>query len=912
MIVRYLLILFTFLLFGCTAAVPEVSSLGASLFLASKSPNPFDQENNSGVVFISGTCTALSKSFEFRVDGITAWAPISSSAPSPGPSEWTPMGALYDTDCTDGSFNFYVFISSILSNAELHYGTLPSEYEPFLVELRTLDADGAIIPGAINFERPRPAALRLRNYHGPEWWTGILEVNQPIKFNVSLISSRGHEVKAYPTDVIVDLNRTLVGGASTLLGNFYDDDCTTLLTLDMRTFTASDRRKTFCYVPNGVSPGARIRLSISGSGLISQNHEFNIVATDSVYLNLLPFNDQGSQKIPQVLVKGAVYKLSSNLSTYENPSLNRRVNSFSGSYVISGGSSEVNYASAGINTICPATGANTFTCATASQTSAPFKLLIPPTSSLTNFELNLSANPSAPCANCQIRYIVPDSNLPIQSYQSQIFPFQVAGSSTAYSRPLVEFPDLSLRQTECRELLVSLGNSSGHTLPAPALAPTLRLQGPVGLNFSRDWHTCNTAVPVFNAAVHKMALRPDGKILAAGIFSQHGSTSRRRLAVVNPDGSLENSFQGPDTTFREAITALLPLPDGRTLVGGMSSDFDDTGSGRDFLVLLRPDGRVDTGFNFRTNGPVNSMVYDATSGLIFLAGDFTQIFSGTAPSPRNGRIGAFNYNATTGVISLHPWGSTLSINSTIYSLLVHAGKIYVGGGFSLINSSQPVNSLVRFDISAQTLEAWPTGYTGPNNTVLALDFDPNQNRVIVGGNFTSASGSGRSRVAAYDVTTGNLNSFNPNPNNSVQYVKVSGPRLYVSGGFSTIGGSARNGIARLDLTTDVIDSWDPASNDSDPYKPLLLSHEAAYIAGNFTNLGGAPASLMGRVDLITAAGMAEFSSSAIPNQMALSFSPYDLIKKIYIKAESGLIGPITLQITDGNQTVGLSFDVKGN
>ncbi|MFN9067911.1 MAG: hypothetical protein ACK5V3_11830, partial [Bdellovibrionales bacterium] len=470
--VRLLLLPFSVFLIGCTAAVPKVSSLGASLFLASKSPNPFEQDNNSGAILFSGNCTALSKSFEFRLDGLTTWTLIPTIAPSPSVGEWLPAGLGYDVNCSDGTYNFYIFISQIILAAENHYGTLPSEYEPTLVELRTLDDDGVIIPGTINFERPRPVAFRINNFSGPEWFLGILEVNQPIKFEVSLISNLGQEVKAYPSPVILDLTPSLAAGTSPNLGDFYGDDCNTPVTLDMRTFTTDDRRKTFCYKPNSVSAGARIRLTVSGGGLIDQSHEFNVVALDSVYLQLKSFND-GSQRIPKTLVKGANYRMTSNLTNFYNPSLNRKASSFTGNLIMTSGSSEVSFSSVGNFTGCPGTGTSAFSCASSFRTSVPFSISVAAASSLNELNLDLSAIATTPCGNCFIEYTGPTYQ-PIQSYQAQRSTFQLAPSSLSYTRPVVEFPNQSLRHGECREMWVSLGNSSGHTLPAPALAPTLR------------------------------------------------------------------------------------------------------------------------------------------------------------------------------------------------------------------------------------------------------------------------------------------------------------------------------------------------------------------------------------------------------------------------------------------------------
>jgi hypothetical protein len=909
MLVRLLSLILISILFGCTAATPNVSSIGGSLFLSSKSPSPFEQESNSGAVVFSGTCTALSKSFEFRLDGVTAWINVPLTPPSPGPSEWTPAVPIYDLDCSNGTFNFYIFISNILAVASTHYGSLASDYEPHLLEIRTLNSSYEVNPGTINFERPIPSAYRLSSHESPQWWMGTLEREQPVIFEVSLSSSNGREVKPYPSALLLDLTSELASGSSAGLGTFYQENCSSTLDTISRTFTTSDRRKKFCYIPNNVDSGARIRLVVSGNGLVSQSHEFNVLALNSVYLQLDAHNDSFFQRIPYKLVKGAQYKLKTSLSTFHRPSVNRSVQSFTGDIIVSAGTGDVNFARSGIESPCPATATNSLTCATL-QNGTYFAMTVAAGSSLSNLNLNLSAVANSSCANCLIEYPDLSSSVPIQSYMSQNLGFQLASGPLTYSRPVIEFPDNSLRQGECRELFISLGNSNGHTLPAPALSPTLRIQGPLGLNLYKDLECSTSALGFYGGTIQKMVLRPDGKILAAGNVTGYRSETRNRLAVINPDGTLERTFVGPETYFNGNITALLPLPDGRTLVAGDASNLSNDVSSKDYLVLLRADGRVESGFAFTTNGPVNSLLYDPTSNLIFLGGDFTQLIQASTPHPRNGRLAALNYNPSSGLISLNTWGQSLSLNSTVFSLLAHAGKLYVGGGFSSINGSTAVNSLVRFDVTTGALEAWPAGFIGPNN-VLTLAYDPNQDRILTGGIFTSVNLNPRSRIAAFDVSTGNLTSLNPGTGTGDVYnLKVSGSELYVSGTFNSIGGIARNGLARFNLATDALTTWNPLSNGAG-YHPLVISHEAAYIAGTFSNLGGISVNTFGRVDLINANGMVEFGPSSPLNQTALSFSPYDLIKKIYMRAETGLTGPVGITVNDGNQTVTFILEVRG-
>jgi hypothetical protein len=69
-------------------------------------------------------------------------------------------------------------------------------------------------------------------------------------------------------------------------------------------------------------------------------------------------------------------------------------------------------------------------------------------------------------------------------------------------------------------------------------------------------------------------------------------------------------------------------------------------------------------------------------------------------------------------------------------------------------------------------------------------------------------------VAAVDATTGTATSWDPNADNEVDALAVSGSTVYLGGSFGSINGSlARNHVAAVDATTGTATSWDPNTND---------------------------------------------------------------------------------------------------
>jgi uncharacterized delta-60 repeat protein len=97
------------------------------------------------------------------------------------------------------------------------------------------------------------------------------------------------------------------------------------------------------------------------------------------------------------------------------------------------------------------------------------------------------------------------------------------------------------------------------------LGPMVRLK-PSGL-LDREF------TPGFHGIVQDMALQPDGKILVAG---QMSSANRpfHNLARLNPDGSLDNTFDCPWATEGSTIQAISRQRDGDILIGGAFTELN--------------------------------------------------------------------------------------------------------------------------------------------------------------------------------------------------------------------------------------------------------------------------------------------------------------------------------------------------
>ena len=172
-----------------------------------------------------------------------------------------------------------------------------------------------------------------------------------------------------------------------------------------------------------------------------------------------------------------------------------------------------------------------------------------------------------------------------------------------------------------------------------------------------------------NGAVKAVVIQPDSSLYVAGSFTRVGGVARQGLAKLHADGSLDRSFAPPAGDFRGRAVSV--LPDGRVLVGGAGS------LGRKNLVLLLPDGSLDTSFNLtEPNGPVNVITTDLSrSSSIVVGGAFDNSLAASTSNNRTfaGALVAVTnlsngWNAS-GMLSAPPAGSRFEITDVAGSYM---------------------------------------------------------------------------------------------------------------------------------------------------------------------------------------------------------------------------------------------------
>lgn len=237
--------------------------------------------------------------------------------------------------------------------------------------------------------------------------------------------------------------------------------------------------------------------------------------------------------------------------------------------------------------------------------------------------------------------------------------------------------------------------------------------------------------------VYTLGVQPGGKVVAGGNFTVIAGVARNRIAQLNGGGSLDTDFN-PGTGTDTAIEAMAVQSDGKVLIGG-GWITTVNGVARNRIARLNSNGSLDTSFNVG-NG--------ASSG--------------------------------------------------VYALAVQPdGKILAGGNFTTINSVAR-NRIARLNTNGSVDTAFAPG-SGANNKVSAIAIQPD-NKLVLGGEFTSVAGAARVRVARLN-SDGSLDAaFNPGAgaNNAVHTVAVQADgKIVVGGTFTTFNGVSCGSIVRL-------------------------------------------------------------------------------------------------------------------
>jgi len=330
--------------------------------------------------------------------------------------------------------------------------------------------------------------------------------------------------------------------------------------------------------------------------------------------------------------------------------------------------------------------------------------------------------------------------------------------------------------------------------------------------------------------VWAVASQPDGKVIIGGAFTSINGVTLGRIARLNPDGSVDSSFN-PGTGANSDVQAVRLDSVGRVLIAGNFTSIN--GTNRNGIARLNSNGSLDLSFN--PGSGANATVWALavqSDGKVLLGGQFTSV----------------NGNSRNGIARLTSAGAiddtfvpgTAATNGVIYALVVQANsRIVIGGSFTNY-AGTPRTNIARLT-SSGTLDATFNpggGAGGVGNSVNTLGLQ-SDGRVIVGGDFTTFDNVARPYVARLDTNGAPDLTFLAEPNLTVQSLAVlADNRILIAGDFDRVGTSSRRFLARLNANGSLDQTFDPGTGANDTCVPVVAQADGRVIVGGyFTQIG---------------------------------------------------------------------------
>jgi len=252
-------------------------------------------------------------------------------------------------------------------------------------------------------------------------------------------------------------------------------------------------------------------------------------------------------------------------------------------------------------------------------------------------------------------------------------------------------------------------------------------------------HTDGTVDPTFNACtgandfVAALELYPDGKILIGGEFTQYNGVARGRVARLEPNGSLDVSFD-PGSGANGQVSSIDFMADSRILLGGSFSRVQ--GMERGGIARLFPNGDLDPSFLAPFTGTVHC-IRVLPDEKILVGGSF-HVFGDTI----NRTLIKLNADGSvdgsfTASYDVHDW--------PVRRIGVQPdGRIIVTGQFTNLNGTG-IRGVMRLNADGSPDGNFDVGI-GANGDVRGLAVQ-DDGRILIAGNFTTVDGVPSARVA---------------------------------------------------------------------------------------------------------------------------------------------------------------------
>ncbi len=412
--------------------------------------------------------------------------------------------------------------------------------------------------------------------------------------------------------------------------------------------------------------------------------------------------------------------------------------------------------------------------------------------------------------------------------------------------------------------------------------------------------TFNAGVTDGAADGYVTAAQSDGKILVGGSFSFANGIERNSLVRLNPDGTMDTTFNAGGVGVNDAVFEIIVLPNDRLLIGGNFTSYN--GVTKMGIARLNADGSLDNTFNSGGVGlNIGSSVMTIavqTDGKYLAAGQGIASYNGTA------RFGVVRLN-TDGTLDTSfttPFTSTQFVEEV--ALQTAGGKIIIGGFFGLGTPTR--RDVARLNTDGSFDNTFNPGGVGTDaNGVFALTVQSND-KILIGGGFGSYNGVSRSGIALLNADGSLDTAFVPPTNISAgggaEYFAIQPDgKILVAGRFMPTAGVFTS-IVRLNTNGSLDPTFATPATDNLGTHVRLQSDGKVVLVGLFTMYGTTPRNRIVRLD----------STGGIDTSFNASLTGFGFVSSIVQQADGKILVGGNFMMANGTMRTNLvRFNIDG-
>ena len=290
----------------------------------------------------------------------------------------------------------------------------------------------------------------------------------------------------------------------------------------------------------------------------------------------------------------------------------------------------------------------------------------------------------------------------------------------------------------------------------------------------------------FNYSVNSIAIQSDNKILVGGSFTTYSGVTANSIIRLNTDGSVDDTFNS-GSGFNNPIYFMTIQSDNKILIGGYFTSY--SGVSANYFIRLNTDGSIDTqqyNYTFEFNNNTLSVPNLITSGFTLSNGS-----QGDGYVLESNNYGNASWVSISGLIS----GLTgTTINATNGLSLIDS-NVVLGGTLTGDTYIDLNNDFFKF-IDQMIPFNFGGGFDGKVSSIIIQS----DNKILIGGYFTSYSGVSANRIirlysdGIIDNTFNTGSGFNFNVNS----ITIRSDNKILAGGyFTTYSGVSANHFIRL-------------------------------------------------------------------------------------------------------------------